>query len=296
MLSLLRRSLERMPPPQRSKFLDTSIQPGIGIIRRVAATRRERSEDDDSQGDEHDGDNDDDGDDDCDDGDGDGDSIGDNGARGKDDQGPGEGYKRLSSAGAQAAARAADMANGFVRPLLEQTWQERGHPGSRVGGSRHGTGVKGTDPAGSSSVGAGKGHEESVWAVNRSLACFLGYALSALGVASARVVCYAASEPEEKMRNATGRLLESIMMNSPASLQSLLEHRSRVEYARRRRRKLGEQPEETAPGGAHRGSCRVGEIMATAETSGDISAGVAILAHLVRPRFYPVAAPLLLRG
>ena len=300
-LTVLRRSTERMTLVQRAKFLGAAMQPALRATRQMAEERagletrraaatggksppnRNVSPDelrDESQNESR---------------------------RGKNSASAANGERQhllmeeedLPSYEAyEAAAVAANAAVDFVGPLLEQTSADR------VRALNEEAVVPAADRAGSTAGTTVNGVAGILAASDRSLVAYLGFALAALEAASETSACVASSAaaaahdssapgggapPATALARAEERMV-ALVMGAPAiDLRFILLHGCRLSYANLIKRRQSEREgvdeetehvKQTAP---RRGSARLGELALSGAMPWTLR-GVSCLAHLVRGR------------
>ncbi|CAM9213167.1 unnamed protein product [Laminaria digitata] len=236
-LAALRRSTQRMPPLQRAKFLEAAIPPVIEATKRLAASADTTDPASSSDSEEEDNYS----------------SGGGDHAHGLDVKQPPpplEGDDNPPRAVYEAAASAAETANDFVGPLLEQACAE-------------GALARDSEAAAAASAAAGNlenhlgGGERSAYpgaenaaASDLAVAAYTGFALSALEMSAVTSVCAAAApapaaaaavSPSEavecdnvalatKLAKAEQRLVELVMSSPAVDLPLVLLHGYRLSF------------------------------------------------------------------
>ncbi|CAM9459673.1 unnamed protein product [Ectocarpus sp. 12 AP-2014] len=289
-LTILRRSTQRMATARRSKFLEASLRPAleaskrVGLVAAAGDAPAESGLPQKSSGSDADG-------------------------TGGDEEPPPPPLPIAdedmpSRVAYDAAASAAETAADFIGPLMEQARAERallavsGLPTARRGEGRPSAAAVATS-AGGSGRAVGSGEKEGVSASDLSLAAYIGFALSALERAGETSVCCtaaaaaaaAATGSEDKppagksLARAQERLV-GIVVDSPLDLRFVLLHGCRVSYAsgvkRRRRRSKGggEEGESHLPGAKLGGAVGLGDAAINGALSWTLR-GVSTLAYLV---------------
>ncbi|CAM9810162.1 unnamed protein product, partial [Scytosiphon promiscuus] len=222
-LTVLRRSWQRMTPVRRAKFLQEALRPVLNAVKRTAETgetgdtfadaQREQEEEwssDDADGVGDDGD---------DEADGAPNGVGDGGGGGSRDGAgaeeappprppppppqsplpppPPPDHEPPSHTAYQAATAAAEIAAGFAGPLIEQAYEERtllvcGTKQAPAAAASPHPPAEGPAPAPAPASGS-VDHGEAAVASDKSLAAFLGFALSALELTAETSVCTSAA-------------------------------------------------------------------------------------------------------
>ncbi|CAN0380002.1 unnamed protein product, partial [Ectocarpus sp. 8 AP-2014] len=298
-LTILRRSTQRMATARRSKFLEASLRPALEATKRVGSVAAagdapaEPGLPQKSSGSDADEDPDDDG------------TGGDEEPPPPPPPLPTADEDMPSRAAYDAAAFAAETAADFIGPLMEQASAERallavsGLPTAGRAEGRPPAAAEATS-AGGSGRAVGSGEKECVSASDLSLAAYIGFALSALELAGETSVCCtsaaaaaaaAATGSEdnplagESLARAQERLV-GIVVDSPLDLRFVLPHGCRVSYAsgvkRRRRRSEGGGEE----GESHLPAARLGRAVGLGEAAINGALpwtlrGVSTLAYLV---------------
>ncbi|CBJ33291.1 hypothetical protein Esi_0455_0005 [Ectocarpus siliculosus] len=299
-LTILRRSTERMATARRSKFLEASLRPALKAAKRVGLVAaagdapaepglRQKSSGSDADEDP--------------------DDDGTGRDRGEEPPPPPPLLPTAdgdmpSSAAYDAAASAAETAADFIGPLMEQASAERallavsGLPTAGRGEGRPAAAAVAAS-AGGSGHAVGSGEKEGVSASDLSLAAYIGFALSALELAGETSVCCTAAAAAaaaatgsednpaagESLARAEERLI-GIVVDSPLDLRFALLHGCRVSYAsgvKRRRRKSeggGEEGKSQLPAARLGGAVGLAEAAVNGALPWTLR-GVSTLAYLV---------------
>lgn len=291
-LTILRRSTQRMPPVQRAKFLEAAMQPALEATKRAAAwgasapeangtrsadCQRDSSSDSDEQdsllglcGDAHGGQS----------------QL----------QLPPTDQEVPPRAAYEAAASAAMAAIDFAAPLLVQARAERVSAFSAAATTvveGHYAREEAPERTGS---GATARKATAMAAADVSLAAYIGFALSALELAAETSPCATAatagptlglehSASAETLARAEETLVGLVIGGPAVDLQFVLFHGCRLSYAGRIKRRNGGQEGEREQWKGASSNCgglaRLGELAVTGAMPWGLR-GVSTLAYLVR--------------